>query len=128
MMQQKKDLNYDDLIYDVDEVVGTDVKITPDYLIMQAALKAQNCLLNPDVRSGHNSYIVMVAHAEALCRAAKLAPADYDEQLSAAAKKIEETSEGKDDFTRRILLSHKKLEILMENVFSYKVSTAPLKG
>lgn len=127
-MSKEKDLNYDDLIQDVDEVVGTDVKITPDYLIMQAALKAQNCLLNPDAKQGHNSYIVMVAHVEALCRAANLAPSDYDEQLRDAGKKIEKTSEGKDDFTRRILLSHKKLEILLAEVFSHKVSTAPLKA
>jgi hypothetical protein len=118
--------HYDDLIQDVDEIAGSDIKISPDYLIMQAALKAQNCLIAPDAAQGHNMYRVMVEHVEALCRAAKIIMDDYDEKIANYKKELD--AEKGDDFAKRVKLAHKKLELLLAEVFAHKVSTKPLKA
>ena len=126
--KNQKDYNkYDDQIENVDEILGTDVKINPDYYIHSALLKAQQALITEDVQSGFLQFRMLVEHIEVLCKAAKMLSGDYEETL----KKFKETTEymeEKKDYIKVARLANKKIELLMTEVFSSKISTDPLKA
>ena len=128
-MKQETDRykKYDDEIEDVDEIVGTDVKINPDFYIHNALIKAQAALTKDNVKEGFMQYRLLVEHIETLCRAAKMLDNDYDTQLD-DFKKTDEYSIEEQSYVKSVKLATKQLEILMDQVFSSKVSTDPLKA
>lgn len=118
--------DYDTQIEDVDEVIGTDIKINPDYYIHNAIVKAQAALINPDVKTGFLQFRLLVENVEILCKAARMIPADYDARIDEYKKTDEYAKEQAIDI-RAVRLANKKLEILLTEVFTAKVSTAPMK-
>jgi Na+-transporting NADH:ubiquinone oxidoreductase subunit NqrF len=126
-MDTKEDFNdYDNRIVDIDEVIGTDVKINPDYYIHSALIKAQQALIKDDVKGGFMQFRVIVEHIEILTRAANMLTPKYAEEVD-KYKKTDEYSKEEDNFVRLTKLANKKLELLLIEVFANKVSTEPMK-
>lgn len=119
--------NYDNEIEDIDEIEGTDIKINPDYYIHQGLLRAQKALTQENVKEGFLQYRLIIEHIEVLCKAAKMLESDYEDILE-EFKKTEEYREEKDTLVQSVKLANKKLSLMMEAVFSNKVSTSPLKA
>lgn len=125
--QYEDDYNkLDDEIIDIDEVVGTDVKINPDYYIHNAILKAQNALNKEDVKIGFLQFRMLVEHIEVLCTAAKMIPSGYDDDLKTF--RDSDDYKGDDKSVLEVRLANKKLELLMMGVFANKTITEPLKS
>ena len=118
---------YEKEIIDIDELIGTDIKINPDYYIHTALLKAQAALMNDNMKEGFVQYRQFIEHIEVLCDAANMLPKEYDE-------KIKEFKNSKNyravDGVRikSIKLADKKLNLIMTSVFNRKISTQPLKA
>lgn len=120
---------YESQIEDVDELSGTDIKINPEFYIHTAVLKAQEALVKENVQVGFLQYRVMVEHIETLCRAAKmLTKESYDEAIEKYKKENEEYAKETNQEVKSVRLATKKLELLMQQVFSAKVTTSHLKA
>jgi len=127
-MEKQKDYNkYDDEIQDIDEIVGTDIKINPDFYIHTAILKAQNCLSKENVKEGFLQFRVMVEHIQILTEAATILSDDYKKEMN-KYKKTEEYEKETNDEVRLTKLANYKLKFLLKEVFSSKISTEPLKA
>lgn len=116
---------YEEQIIDVDEILGTDLKINPDYYIHTALLKAQQALLNEDTRAGFLQYWVLIENIETLCKSAKMLPDDYEDKVKDFEKGESYTKET-DRSAKMAKLANYKLGLLMEQVFSHKTISAPL--
>ncbi len=119
--------DYEKQIIDIDEVIGTDIKINPDYYIHTGLLKAQAALMKENIKEGFVQYRQFIEHIEVLCDAANMLPADYK-------KKIDDYLKGKenanitDPMIQSVRLANKKLFLIMASVFGRKISTDPLKA
>jgi hypothetical protein len=118
---------YEDKIRDVDEVLGTDVKINPDFYIHNAILKAQQALINPDMNSGFIQFRFMVENIEIMCKAAGMITDEYGVAIT-AFKQTEQFMKAESELIKHVILANKKMELLLEQVFAHKVSTTPMKG
>ena len=128
MKLEKKELNkYENDVIDIDELGGTDVKINPDFYIHHALIKAQNALANDDLKEGMQKYWIFIEHIETLCKAANLLTGKYHDDLK-KWKEDTKIDEEKDKGTKNVKISMKKLELMMTEVFSHKVSIRPLKA
>lgn len=116
---------YEKDIIDVDEVEGTDIKINPDYYIHTAIIHAQRALNNPDFNAGYRQFFSIVKNMESLATASNLLPNDYHDQLKDFLL-TEEYKKEDNKLVRMFLLSNKKMEIILENVFSSKTTSSPL--
>jgi len=127
MQKDKKDYDkYENDVIDVDEVIGTDIKINPDYYIHSALLKAQAALMNDTTKEGFTKYWVFIEHIEVLCKAANMLSPKYEEDIK-AYKESKEYQKA-EPFLKNVKLANKKLGGLMEEVFSKKVATDPLQA
>lgn len=121
--------NFDDLdknVLDIDEVVGTDIKINPDFYIHNALVKAQEALTKDNLKEGFVQFRFLVEHIEVLCRAANMLSDDYDRDLS-DFKQSDEYNKEEKDYAKNVKIANKKIQLLMKEVFSNKVATDPLK-
>lgn len=118
---------YDEDILDIDEVVGSDIKINPDFYIHKALLKAQDALAKDNLKDGWAQFRVIVEHIEILCRAAGMIDKDYEKRVS-EYKASPEYTEDDLSYSRSVKLGNKKIEFLMGLVFNQKTSTDPLKA
>ena len=117
--------DYESQIENQEELMGNDIKINPDWYIHNAILKAQEALANADIKLGHMQFRVLVEHIETLCRAASMLPDNYDTKLE-EYKKSEPYTRTRLDL-QEIKEAHKKLELLLGEVFSAKTNTTPMK-
>lgn len=119
---------YENNTIDTDEVLGTDIKINPDFYIHTGILKAQNALTKENIQEGFIQYKILIEHIEMLCIAANMInEEEYNTEIQ-DFKKTDEYLENKDSIAKMVKLSTKKLGLLMKNVFSNKVATDPLKA
>lgn len=119
--------DYEEKIIDIDEVIGTDIKINPDYYIHNAIIKAQQALINPEVKIGFMQFRILVENVEILAKAANMLPEDYEKEIE-AFKATKEYKEETDTTIKSVRLANKKLQYILTEVFSAKVSTTPLKA
>lgn len=127
-MDKDEDFNsYEDKIENIDEISGTDVKINPDFYIHSALVKAQEALTSPNIQEGFLKYRVLIEHMEVLCIAAKMLTPDYEKKINEFTISDKYKAESRDEI-KSVLLATKKLELMMMEVFSNKVSTQPMKG
>lgn len=117
-MKNKEFNEYDDQIVDTDEVLGTDLKINPDYYIHTAILKAQKSLEDDNVQRGHLKFRIFVEHIEGLCSASKMLTDEYREEIE-KYKKSESYINSKDN-TKEVKLANKKMQLILKNVFANK--------
>ncbi len=118
---------YEKEIIDIDELIGTDIKINPDYYIHTGLLKAQAALMKDNIKEGFTQYRQFIEHIEVLCSAANMLPDTYEEDI----KKFKETKDYTDattDLIKSVKVANKKLKLIMTSVFNRKITTAPLKA
>jgi len=132
MKKRYEKYDFDDLdkkVVDVDEIMGTDLKINPDYYIHTALLSAQKALLKENVNEGFLAYWVFVEHIEVLCRAAGMVGEDYDDNIKEYKIEIDFDKEVKtsQSLVVQVKLANKKLQLMMASVFSAKTITAPMQ-
>ena len=109
--------NFDNEVMEGDEVLNTDIKINPDYYIHCALVNAQKSLLKENIREGFIQYWGFVEHIELLCCAANMLPEDYDNTI-VNFKSSDEYKNSKDEITKNVILSNKKLKLMMSEVFN----------
>lgn len=125
MKEEEKIKDYEEEILDTDEIIGTDIKINPDYYIHTALLKAQKALIKDNLQEGLIQFRFLVEHVEVLCQAAKRVPVNYLEEID----KFKDSSEYRketDSIKKSTILAQKKLYILLTEVFESKTSTQSL--
>jgi hypothetical protein len=120
--------NFDEIgknVFETDELDNVDIKLNPDYYIHNALLKAQSCLVKDDFKAGMLQFRVIIEHIEGLCKSANRVANDYQDKLD-AYKKLDIYAKAEVNI-KPALLANKKLELLMENIFSMKTLTDPLQ-
>ena len=113
------------IIIDIDNLENINLKINPDYYIHSAILKAQSCLIKDDYRQGFNQYRQLIEHIEKLVKAANMLPNDYENRIKDFIEKLDKNE---DKLVNSIKIADFKLELIMTQVFSRKISTEPLKN
>lgn len=126
--KDKKDYEYyEKEIIDIDELIGTDIKINPDFYIHTGLLKAQAALMKDNIKEGFVQYRQFIEHIEVLCDAANMLPEKYEEDITEFQKETEYTKIT-DPMIKSVKLANKKLNLIMKSVFNRKISTQPLKA
>lgn len=115
----------DDKTIDADEIMGTDVKINPDYYIHTALLKAQKALVKDNLKEGLAQFRFLTEHIEVLCSAAGMIDEDYTKDIETFKKSDEYNG---DETKKSVRLSNKKIELMMKAVFNQKTLTEPSKA
>ena len=113
-------------IIDLDDLGSTEIKINPDFYIHWGIIKAQTALSNPNINEAFIQYRLFVEHVEVIARAAKYLSAEYKEKIDAYKESAEFTEET-DQKIKQAILANKKLELLLSEVFSQRISFKPLK-
>lgn len=121
-----KDNDYSDIdnqIEDIDEIEGTDIKINPDYYIHNALKKAQECITNPNLKTGLMQFRILIEQIEILCSAGNMLPDNYEITIENYKKEIsfDESNE-----MSSLKLAHKKELLLLKSVFSSKPLSSKL--
>lgn len=116
---------YEKTILNVEELPGTDIKITPAFYIHNGMMKAQEALVKEDAVQGFAQYRLIAEHLEVVCEAANLLPDNYEEELT----KFKETPDFKEAETqiRSVRIATKKIGLMMRSVFAGKVMLDSLK-
>lgn len=114
-----KPKDYEKKIIDIDEVVGTDIKINPDYYIHNAIMSAQKALADENLAEGIVKFRIFIEHIEVLSRSAgMLQHSKYEEEIEEFMKTEEYTKT--EEKLQSAKLANKKLELLMKRVFQNK--------
>jgi len=122
------DLNkYESEIIDTDDIAGADIKINPDFYIHNAIVKAQGALINPNVQEGFLQFRVLVEHLETLALASNRLPIDYSARVTEFQQDAGYLAEHS-TLVKSVLLSNKKLELILKQVFISKTATNILKA
>lgn len=117
---------YENSIADFDELKGTDIKLNPDYYL-HLALQEINHTFSKDLelKDSLEKYIHVVEHIEILAKSAKLINDNYKIELE-EFKKSEEYKNKSSEIIKRAALARRKLELILQNVFSKKTITSAL--
>jgi len=126
--EEKEYQKYERDVIDVDEVAGTDIKINPDYYIHTALLKAQAALTKDNLQEGILQFVMIIEHIEVLCYSAGMLPDNYEQSIK-DYKETEEYKKVQDkDMIAQAKVSHKKLRLMMSEVFKTKTISTSLKA
>ena len=126
-MKDYKDFDkYENEIKSVENLIGMDININPDFYIHNAILKAQAALSDPDLNTAIIKFRMYAENIEILAKAADMLPQDYKKQL----KEYEETEEYKntDPQYKHFKLANYKMQLLLGQAFNSRVSTSPMKA
>lgn len=113
--------DYEKQTVEVDDLQTTDIKINPDYYIHKALLKCIDSLNDENYKEGTFKYVQQVEFIERMTKAADKLPEKYNEDIKEYIDKL------KDDPNKLMKIAHKKVELLMTEVFKTKTITQPLK-
>lgn len=119
--------DYEKKVFEVDEVPGTDMKISPSYYLHFGLMACQNALRVEDMKERVWNYRMSVDHLEKLCIAADLLDESYDVAI-ADFKRGGEYGKDSDDVRKHFDLAKIQFRELAKRIFSNKVITAPLKA
>lgn len=118
--------DYENELKDVGELIGTDININPSYYIHNAILKAQQALGDEDIKTAIVKFRFYCENIEILAKAGEMLPDDYEEKIKAFMSTEEYKKE--EDLVRHFKLSNYKMQLLLGNVFTSKLSTSPMKA
>lgn len=124
-MEQTSYKDYESSTIDVEEVDGADIKITPDFYIHKAILKAQECLSKDDIKQGYAQYRQFIEHIETLTKASNMTPTDFDNKVT---EFIGNLNKDDSEMVKSVKIANYKLELIMSRIFSQKLSTEPMKA
>lgn len=126
-MQPKNPPEMDNDDFNAEDFTNLDIKINPEYYIHNALTKAQKSLSDDDVKQGHWKYIMFINQIEILCRAAKMLPEEYENNVKIKIDAINSDKNDEPDFVKQVKIANVKLEILMSEIFNAKTITDPLR-
>lgn len=116
-----------DVFDEGDILEGQDLKLNPEFFIHMAVLKSQQALLKDNLKEGLMQYRLLVEQVEIVCRSAGIVDdKGYEENLK-KFKEREDYRGERDALVQHALLAGEKLRLLLEFVFSSRVSTSPLR-
>lgn len=115
---------YKDQMVDEDALVGTDIKINPDFYIHLALISCQKALGGDDPEKNMLKYWQSVAQLEALMRAAKRLPEDYDNLITDFKNKEEYKTSSEN--RKQFMLNQKKYEVCVQMAFENKNIDTPM--
>lgn len=127
MKESERWEDFESSIVDVDEVEGTDIKITPNFYIHLALVDCQKSMRVENIQDRVFAYRMAVDHLEGVCDAAGLCDEEY-------FRRVEEFKGGGEylkvekDYQRFFVLAKFQFRLLAEKVFSNTTITRPLKG
>jgi len=123
----KEDYNkYEEKIIDVDEVEGTDIKITPAYYIHLALTQCQQAMALDNAQERIYAYRMAVDHLESVCIAAGLTDDDYVEIIKKITQSNDYQNEDK-DYKKTFIIAKAKYRELTTRVFKNQTITTPMK-
>jgi len=130
---KRKEVNYNNIdndIVDIDEMDAAENKINPEIYIHQALIRAQQCLVNPNIQDGFMQYRIIVEHIESLCKSAKIITNEviYKENIDKQIKELKESNVGLSSLELNTKMANLKLQLLTEQIFKNKVINISLKG
>ena len=126
MMDREEYDKYEEEVKDIEDFIGTDIKINPSYYIHNAIVKAQEALKDNDVQAGIFKFRFFAENIEILSKAAEMLPEDYDEKIRQFKQSDEYNKE--EDLVKHFKLANYKMQLLLSQVFASKMSTTPLKA
>lgn len=119
---------FDASVLDESDILNErELNINPVQYIHMAIQRSQMALLNPNLEAGLTQYVFLVQQVELLCKSAGLVNNTTYEASIAEFKLNEEYVNEKRALYQHMMLSQKKLLLLLAEVFSNKTSSAPLK-
>lgn len=125
-MKKAKFDEYEDEIKDIGEFIGTDIDINPAFYIHNAILKAQQALNSEDIQAGVFKFRFYAENIEILAKAAEMIPKDYEEKLEAYT--ATEAYKKEENLVKHFKLANYKMQLLLGQVFSSKLTTVPMKA
>jgi DNA polymerase elongation subunit (family B) len=124
MSYEKIEDNIRDNVMDHEDFMNIDIKINPDFYIHNAIIKAQNCLMENNIKEGFLKFRVFIEQIEVLCRSAKILDDDYDQEIIKYVKEEEEKEKNSNKVVDPVIFQSKlanyKLGRLMARVFDRK--------
>lgn len=118
----------DDEVITLDELDRVNaVGLEPEIHISSAMIRLQKMLLAPDLKEGMLRFRFMTEYILVLSRASKNVPPDFEEQIKAFKETPEYKEKSNDYHAASILLSMRKLEIILTYIFDAKQYTGPMK-
>jgi hypothetical protein len=129
---KNKQMDYDEEVFDIDDLDDLDVKINPSYYIHHAFLKLQNALIKDDWKAGFMQYRQLIEHLEIICKNTNLInEAEYQKSMDEFLKSKEFKTwqkENKESLAELLKVGDKKLSLLMKSVFENKAISSPLEN
>jgi hypothetical protein len=125
-MKKKTFNKYEDEIKDIGEFIGTDIEINPEYYIHNAILKAQQALNDENIEQGVFKFRFYAENIEILAKAADRIPKDYEAKITAFKATKDYTEE--EGIVKHFRLANYKMQLLLGQVFSSKLTTVPMKA
>lgn len=123
---EHENLKFESSMAKVADKATPDIKISPDYLMMNALIKAQNVLETEDIKTATSKFTMFIQHIEIIAKSMKLVPPDYKEKLDAYKNSVEFSSIT-EDYSKHYNLSNYKLGLLMGEIWKAKPVNMPLK-
>lgn len=120
----EKTMDFDNSSVDIEQFMGSDSKINPDFYIHNAIVKAQNSFDNVSFKEGLERYQIFINQLELISRACGRL-VDYEQKL----KEFKDTDAFQridDEVVRKIKLSEKKFELILSEINQNKLATEPL--
>lgn len=125
---------FEDFNLNPDEIGDVDIKINPDFYIHQAIIKAQNSLLQPDLKNGFLLFSLFIEHIETIAEASGRLMPEYEDNIKEWKAKVDydkKKAEEKTDQLKSLAIDYKlanfKLKLVMESVFKSKPINNPIR-
>jgi hypothetical protein len=125
-MEKKEYDKYEKEIEQIGDFVATEVNINPSYYIHNAILKAQQALNDEDIKNGIFKFRFYAENIEVLAKAAEMLPHNYQQDINKFKRSSDYIEE--DSLVQHFKLANYKMQLLLGQVFSSRVSTTPLKA
>lgn len=113
---RQQDIDYLDKLGDSMEMGDPDIKISPEFYIHNAIVKAQNALVGADdYKTGVLKFVALIQNAEVIAKASGLLPDDFNKRIKEFREEAKKDGlDGTNEYF--VALSNKKLELIITKV------------
>ena len=110
-------------VYDPSNIDYSELKLNPDFYIHFSLIKAISALANPQIKEGFLQYTILIENIESIAYSCNRIPENYEKLIKDFEKGLNE----KDQLTKLMKISKKKLELILKEIFKHKTYSAPIK-
>lgn len=125
-METTKEEFYTAEISEDDNLLNMEVKLNPDFYIHYALIQAQKAILNPDLKTGILQYRLIIEYIENIAKASNILSNEYKDKI----KEFQDSPEYKgaeEAIKKDAMLANKKLNLILSDAFSSRISSVPGK-